>query len=157
MYNPESRKYTPGEFVTFEGGEGAGKSEVIKHVGSWLKSLDMPFVVTYEPGGTNPGHEIRKILLNQNMRLDPKTELLLFMADRCEHLTRTIRPTLQERGLMLCDRYFDSTIAYQGYGRGFCLTEIRRLHEFIGAIEPTLTFWLDVDPEVGLELSLIHI
>lgn len=137
----------PGCFITFEGIDGCGKTTVVRFVEHRLRQRDVPVLVTREPGGTTIGHEIRQVLLKIDHRMmTPKTELLLYAADRAQHVYERILPALREGRVVLCDRYTDATMAYQGYGRGFDLTWIEMLMEFAtGELKPDLTIVLDLD------------
>ncbi len=106
-------------FITFVGIEGSGKTTQIKHVTRFLEKMDKPYIVTREPGGTDIGIQIRSILLNsKNKKIDAYAELLLYVADRVQHAKEVILPGLAAGKLVLCDRFFDATTAYQGYARG---------------------------------------
>ncbi|ABW30973.1 dTMP kinase [Acaryochloris marina] len=157
-----------GKFIVFEGGEGAGKTTQLNLVFEWLTGSgwtnrikgyiqgDYPSVLTTrEPGGTALGKSIRKLLLDVtatgNESIDERAELLLFAADRAQHVSSCLLPHLQQGALVLCDRYTDSTIAYQGYGRELDLTLIHQLNQIATqGLVSDLTFWLDIDPEFGL-------
>ncbi len=140
-----------GKFITLEGIEGSGKSTQIALLAKYLQSLGMPLVLTREPGGTPIGDEVRKILLDPaNTTLDPKAELLLYAASRAQHLKEIIVPHL-EKGVVLCDRFADATLAYQGYGRGLDIDLIRRLDTIVCAgLRPDLTILLDIDAATGV-------
>jgi dTMP kinase len=139
-------------FVTFEGGEGSGKSTQIGLTADFLLSTSVPFLVTEEPGGTLLGKRIREILLNRNtFDIAPMAELLLFQASRFQHVETVIRPALQAGKLVLCDRFTDATVAYQGFGRGIDLERIRQLNDIASAsLKPDKTFLFDVPVELGL-------
>lgn len=141
-----------GKFITLEGIEGSGKSTQIALLAKYLQSLGMPLVLTREPGGTPIGDEVRKILLDPaNTTLDPTAELLLYAASRAQHLKEIIMPHL-EKGVVLCDRFADATLAYQGYGRGLDIDLIRRLDTIVCAgLRPDLTILLDIDAATGVE------
>ncbi|MCS6806117.1 MAG: dTMP kinase [Acidobacteriota bacterium] len=140
-----------GRFITFEGIDGCGKTTVIRFVEQHLRQRQIPVLVTREPGGTTVGNEIRQVLLKVSDRaVTPKTELLLYAADRAQHVYERILPALREGRVVLCDRYTDATRAYQGYGRGFDLAWIESLMEFAtGGLKPDLTILLDVDVAVA--------
>jgi dTMP kinase len=145
-----------GKFIVFEGVEGAGKTTQIHQTADWLQSWsgkDQAVIVTREPGGTKLGRQIRQLLLDDpDSWVSNRTELLLYGADRAQHVESVIRPHLDRGNLVLCDRFTDSTIAYQGYGRGFDRTEIDRVNQVAtGGLESDLTFWLDLDVEIGLQ------
>jgi dTMP kinase len=139
-----------GLFITFEGIEGCGKTTQIKLLTPWLKERGYAVCVTYEPGDTFLGQEIRKILLSPNFSPAKETELLLYLADRAEHVEKVIHPALKENKIVLCDRYHDSTLAYQGYGRGLELAWVNNLFKQLKWPKPDLTFLLDCPVEVGL-------
>jgi dTMP kinase len=145
-----------GKFIVFEGVEGAGKTTQIQQTATWLQDccgIDRSIVMTREPGGTVLGQKIRQLLLDDpNRWIDRRTELLLYGADRAQHVESVIRPHLDRGDIVLCDRFTDSTIAYQGYGRGFDRAEIDRVNQLAtGGLESDLTLWLDLDVTVGLE------
>ena len=139
-------------FITLEGIEGSGKSTQLDNIRLFLENRGHSVVVTREPGGTEIGKTIRAILLNPaNRQMDPLTELFLYEADRAEHVHKIIVPALREGRTVLCDRFSDATMVYQGYARGLDLEFIRRIHQVIlEALKPDLTFLLDVTPEIGL-------
>ncbi len=139
-----------GLFVSFEGGEGAGKSTQVQALRRRLEDQGRRVVQLREPGGTKFGEELRAILLSSTS-LATRTELLLFLAARSELVDKAIEPALSKGVDVLCDRFIDSTLAYQGYGRGIDLELIRTLNEaVIGRCKPDLTVLLDLDPAVGL-------
>lgn len=143
-------------FITFEGIEGAGKSTLLKGVEQWLKAKGCSVLVTREPGGCQLGVFLRHVLLDvKNTGLTSEAELLLYLADRAQHVAEVIRPALACGTIVLCDRYIDSTVAYQGYGRGFepsWLLELNR--RAVQALFPDLTFLIDLNPEIGLKRAL---
>jgi len=140
-------------FITIEGIEGSGKTSQIKHIADFLKDHGLDYVITREPGGTITGKKIRSILLDpENKDIDPIAELLLYNADRVHHINKIIRPSLSKGKIIICDRYFDSTIAYQGYARGLNISLIKQLHELVAEnLKPDITFLLDLKPKIGLE------
>ena len=142
-------------FIVFEGIEGCGKSTQIKLAGEYLESLKIPFIGTREPGGTPVGEEIRKIFLHcDNRELTPLAELLLVNASRVQHVCQVIAPALKAGKVVLCDRFFDATVAYQGHAGGVPASLIYRCHElFLGSLNPDLTLLLDCTVEIGLERS----
>lgn len=144
-----------GLFVTFEGLEGCGKSTQVKMLFHFLNKKGIPVMETKEPGGTKIGDEIRKILLDQkNNGMDYKAEMLLFLASRSENVRLNIIPALKKGETVLSDRFFDSTTAYQGYGRGIDIDTINNLnHLVVGKAVPDLTFILDIEPNIGLKRS----
>ena len=141
-----------GSFIVFEGGEGAGKSTQETVLAHWLEERGMSVVRTREPGGTPAGEAIRTILLsNDYAGLTDRAEALLFAAARGEHAAQVIRPALEAGAIVVCDRYLDSSVAYQGYGRGLGPDYVRNLSLWATRdLVPDLTVLLDVDPSVGL-------
>jgi dTMP kinase len=162
-----------GRLIVFEGAEGAGKSTQIQALQNWLEhsgwiqhrqaqlSSQVPsLLVTHEPGGTALGQQIRQLLLNHpkhseqlenQVQVTALTELLLYAADRAQHVATCLQPSLRQGSLILCDRYTDSTMAYQGYGRNLPHSVIEQLNQIATeGLTSDLTLWLDVDPEVGL-------
>lgn len=138
-------------FITFEGGEGAGKTTLVQEISKALSSQGQTVLVTREPGGTPLGEEIRRLLL-QPSPLSPYAELTLFLASRAQHIAEVIRPALHEKKIVLCDRFNDSTIAYQGAARGLGVEKVSAFCSFISeGLEPNLTFYLDLDPHIGLK------
>lgn len=154
----------PGKLIVFEGGEGAGKTTQLQRSQDWLKNSELfqqlhrqgelsQVVITREPGGTELGQQIRQILLQPQSHepMQESTELLLYAADRAQHVEACLRPLLASNALILCDRYIDSTVAYQGYGRGLDLTLIQQLNQIATqGLQSDLTLWLDLDAEAGL-------
>lgn len=141
-----------GLFVTFEGGEGAGKTTLIEQLEAKLRAVNVPLIVTREPGGCPLGLGLRELLLNHCRGLSDRAELLLFLADRAQHVDEVITPALLAGKLVLCDRFSDSTVAYQGIAREMGADWVGRLCGFsAGQLEPNLTFYLDVAPAVGLK------
>lgn len=142
-----------GHFVTLEGGEGAGKSSLMLLLAEHLRSAGYEVVTTREPGGTALGEQIRNMLLRQeeSTPVCAQAELLLMLAARVQHVETVIRPALQQGAFVLCDRFHDSTIAYQGGGRELGVNAVRHIcHQLCGPLEPQLTLWLDVPPQIGL-------
>src|SRR3990172_9421774 len=149
--------------ISFEGGDGSGKTTQLKLLDNYLASSGKLCLSTREPGGTTLGEMIRKILLEAGkVEIAYPTELFLYLADRAQHVHEVIRPALASGTLVLCDRFTDSTLAYQGYGRGVDLGMLRRLNEVAsGGITPDITFLLDCPVELGLSRaeersSIIH-
>jgi len=142
-----------GFFITLEGGEGSGKTTQLRALLTHLRSLEQEAVETRDPGGTSIGNQIRNLLLDgENARMAPLTELLLYEASRAQLVREIVRPALEAGRIVVCDRFADSTLAYQGYGRGLDLNLIGQLNELATCgIRPDLTFLLDIDPAVGLE------
>ena len=140
-------------FVTFEGIEGSGKSTQLRRLHEWLRGLELNVTMTREPGGTELGARIRALLLKPTSEpMAPITELLLYTADRAQHLTETILPALERGETVLCDRYVDATLAYQGYGRELGTETIMELHRSAPLDRrPDRTLLFDLDAAVGLE------
>jgi dTMP kinase len=141
-----------GTFITFEGIEGSGKSTQIVLLANYLTARGVRHVLTREPGGTLIGNQIRKILLDPaNSALDPAAELLLYAASRAQHLREIIMPALAGGAIVLCDRFSDATLAYQGYGRGLDIEMIRELDRIVTAgMRPDLTLLFDIDAASGI-------
>ena len=140
-------------FITFEGPEGSGKSSQLPALASFIVSRGYDVVSTREPGGTRIGNQIREILMRMdNTELHPRTEILLFQAARAQLIEEMILPSLAEGKVILCDRYGDSTLAYQGYGHGLDVDRLKMILEFAtSGLKPDLTILLDVDVMVGLK------
>ena len=139
-------------FITLEGIEGSGKTTQIRQLSTYIEATGYRCVTTREPGGTSIGDKIRAILLNpENNDLSPISELLLYMADRAQHLNSLIKPALDAGKIVLCDRYFDATVVYQGIARGIDTELIYSLHRLLFEdLKPEVTFLLDLPPSVGL-------
>lgn len=140
-------------FITFEGIEGSGKTTQINHISEFIKSKGRQCVVTREPGDTSIGKKIRSILLDpENYDLVPLAELFLYAADRAQHISERIIPALEAGKVVVCDRFFDATTAYQGYARGLDLSSIYQIHKLVLAkLKPDITILFDLLPETGLE------
>ncbi len=140
-------------FISFEGIEGSGKTTHAKHAVRFLQDKGHDCVITREPGGTRIGKKIRAILLDPLSKdMDPLTELLLYTADRAQHIKEYILPLLSEGKMVLCDRYYDATMAYQGFARGLDIGLIEKMHTLLFEnLKPDLTLLLDLPPEVGLK------
>ena len=143
----------PGLFVTFEGGEGSGKTTQLKALLAVLRRSGLETIETRDPGGTAVGKQIRELLLDrEQVRMEAAAELFLYEASRAQLVAEVIRPALVQGRVVLCDRFCDSTVAYQGYGRGLDLTLIAELNGVATAgLAPDLTFLLDLEPGQGLE------
>ena len=139
-------------FITFEGPEGSGKTTQLKLLAEWLREQGYDVLATREPGGTAISEAIRAILLDPaHTEMRPEAEILLFSAARAQIVGQVIRPHLERGGVVLCDRYADSTLAYQGYGHGLDLDILRRITAFAtGGLVPHLTVYLDIPIEEGL-------
>lgn len=139
-------------FITFEGGEGSGKTSLIKAISTYLTDNNIPHITTREPGGSNIAEQIRKIILdNKNTDLSSKTEALLFAASRTQHLEEIVLPALNEGKVVLCDRYLDSSLAYQGYARSLGMETILKINHYAVEHMPDVTYYIDSDPEIGLK------
>ena len=139
-------------FITFEGGEGSGKSSQAEELRRWLSTQGIPAILTHEPGGTELGEKISDLVKwAQNTDISPMTELLLFNASRAQHVNDVIRPALKESKVVICDRFDDSTTAYQSYGRGLDLDMVKQVNNTAtGGLRPNLTILLDISIEDGL-------
>lgn len=141
---------TAGTFVTFEGTEGSGKTTQIRQLKSRLERHKIATVTTKEPGGTSHGMQIRSLILDPHTSFQSRfTELMLFYADRFEHIESVIKPALEQNKVVICDRYIDSTIAYQIGGRKMPEKLVQMLNHYVDLM-PTVTFFLDINPEEGL-------
>ena len=138
-------------FFTLEGSEGVGKSTLIESLKDFFKENEIDFLFTREPGGTKEGQEIRKILLDQSLDLNPYAETFLLLADRIQHVEKIIRPALQSNKHVLSDRYVESTFAYQGAGRGLNQRELEGFIKNLNFPEPNLTIYLDLPVQEGLK------
>ena len=142
-------------FLTVEGIEGAGKSTFLGLLENALAQRGVNFLRTREPGGCALGQQIRPLLLDVSQKVSDRAELFLFLADRAQHVADTIRPALQRGQWVICDRYADSTIAYQGYGRGMDIEELQSLNDYAtDGLWPDITFLLDLPVEEGLGRAL---
>lgn len=142
-----------GLFITVEGPDGAGKSTLVKKLNEKLQdALKVPFISTREPGGSEIAEKIREVIIDpDNKEMDAKTEALLFAASRRQHIIETIKPALNRGEVVLCDRFVDSSIAYQGAGRKIGVEEVATLNQFATEnLTPDVTLYLDVDAQVGL-------
>lgn len=141
-----------GFFMTFEGIEGSGKTTQIKKLAAALRKMKYSVAVTQEPGGTHMGQAIRKLLLDSKKHtLLPESEALLFLADRIHHVREIILPALRKRQIVLCDRFSDSTMAYQGFGRGLSVKLLTEMNHWVtGGLIPDFTVVLDLEPAEGL-------
>jgi dTMP kinase len=145
------KKLKSGVFITFEGGEGAGKTTLINSIAISLVDAGYEVFKTREPGGTPLGEEVRNLLLHKSGPISPYAELSLFLASRAQHIFEVIRPALGEGKIVLCDRFNDSTVAYQGVARGLGRKQVKSFAEFISqGLYPHLTLCLDLDPAIGL-------
>jgi dTMP kinase len=140
-------------FITFEGPDGSGKTLQLASLVEYLEGNNYPVLATREPGGTAIGEQIREVLHKlENTKMHPRTELLLYQASRAQHVEQVILPNLQQGKIVLCDRYADSTLAYQGYGHQLDLDQLSRLINYAtGGLKPDMTLLLDVDAQEGLK------
>ena len=140
-------------FITLEGPEGSGKSSQLPVLADWLREQGFSIYTTREPGGTSISDQVRTILHDlDNTAMHPRTEILLYLASRAQHVEEVIRPLLEKDTIVLCDRYADSTLAYQGYGHGVDISTLKKLLDFsTGGLYPDLTILLDLDVVIGLE------
>lgn len=147
-----------GILITLEGNEGSGKSTQVKLLGSYLKRKGYSVFVTREPGGTRIGDGIRKVLLdNKNKKMTAECETLLYMASRAQLVEEVIKPKLKAGSIVLCDRWLDATVAYQGYGGGIEVSWIKALGKWaVQGVKPTLTLFLDLPLLVGLKRAKSH-
>jgi dTMP kinase len=138
-----------GTFITFEGPDGAGKTTIINMVAKQLDNV----LLTREPGGIDIAEQIRRVILDKgNTAMDPRTEALLYAAARRQHLIEKVKPALDEGKIVLCDRFVDSSLAYQGYARGLGMDEVFIINQFaIEDLMPELTIYFDIEPELGLK------
>ncbi|WP_059048767.1 dTMP kinase [Paenibacillus senegalimassiliensis] len=141
-----------GLFITLEGGDGSGKTTVMREMEQVLREQGVEFVTTREPGGIEIAEKIRSIILNpQHTAMDARTEALLYAASRRQHLAEKVEPSLDKGITVLCDRFLDSSLAYQGYARGLGMDEVLEINLFATKGRfPDLTFYLDITPEAGL-------
>ena len=140
-------------FITLEGPEGSGKTTQARLLAAWLRDQGYQVTLTREPGGTDIGDQIRAVLHDpENSAIDARTEILLYSASRAQHVAQRVRPALAAGEIVVSDRYADSTLAYQGYGRGLDLEALRRITGFAtGGLTPDLTLYLDIPAEAGLQ------
>ena len=140
-----------GFFITFEGGEGAGKTTLIDGIEAHFKASERPLLRTREPGGTLLGESVRNLLLSSSSKISSHAELCLFLASRAQHVEEVIGPSLKSGKVVLCDRFNDSSIAYQGGARGLGIEKVSEICSFAcQGLEPDLTIYLDIDPAIGL-------
>jgi dTMP kinase len=139
-----------GRFVVVEGGEGVGKSTQVARLAATLRASGREVVVTFEPGDTKSGAELRAVLLHAEVALDARAELLLMLADRAQHVAEVIRPAVERGAVVVCDRYSPSTLAYQGVARGLGADEVERLSRWAaGAVEPDVVIVLDLPDAIA--------
>ena len=141
-----------GLFITFEGGEGSGKTTVIRMVNEYLINKGYVTCPTREPGGVNIAEQIRNVILDvNNTEMNPKTEAILYAASRIEHLDKKVIPALSRGEIVLCDRYLDSSLVYQGHARGLGMENVEKINMFALDHMPNITFFFDIKPNVALE------
>lgn len=142
-----------GLFIVFEGGEGTGKTTAIDAIYNWIIENELKCMKTREPGGIKISEQIRQVILDtENKSMDPRTEALLYAAARRQHLVEKVIPALEDGTIVLCDRFIDSSLAYQGYARELGIEEVMSINKFaIGDYMPDLSILFDLDPRIGLE------
>ncbi|WOY88603.1 dTMP kinase [Ligilactobacillus murinus] len=142
-----------GFFITFEGTDGSGKTSVLNAIEAKLKAAKIDYLRTREPGGNRISEQIRNVILDEKFtEMDARTEALLYAAARRQHLVETVLPALEAGKVVLCDRFVDSSLVYQGAGRGIGVAEVKQMNQFATAgLEPDLTIYLAVEPSLGLE------
>lgn len=142
-----------GLFVAFEGGEGSGKSTIIEKIYIWLRESGHECILTREPGGIKISEKIREVILDkENTEMDGRTEALLYAAARRQHLVEKVIPAINSGKIVLCDRFVDSSLAYQGYARGLGIDEVFEINKFaINDCMPNISILFDINPEIGLE------
>ncbi|RYM04911.1 dTMP kinase [Sporolactobacillus sp. THM7-7] len=147
-----------GLFITFEGPDGSGKTTQINKLAAVLKKEETPFILTREPGGTAISDKVRAIILNPKYsELTSKTEILLYAASRSQHVDEKIRPALESGKIVLCDRFIDASIAYQGYGLGQPVDRVRSINRFAsGGLTPDRTYLIDISPEAGRRRMIVR-
>lgn len=147
-----NRRLNTGLFITIEGGEGAGKTTLIGQLANTMQDKGYRVVVTREPGGIPIAEKIRTVILDpEHTTMDARTEALLYAASRRQHLVEKVIPALEAGVIVICDRFVDSSLAYQGHARGLGIEEVWQINQFaIGGTMPDLTIYMDVSPEVGL-------
>ncbi|NRT90441.1 dTMP kinase [Clostridium beijerinckii] len=141
-----------GLFIVFEGGEGTGKTTAIDEIYDWITENNFECIKTREPGGIKISEQIRQVILSKdNKEMDPKTEALLYAAARRQHLVEKVIPALNQGVIVLCDRFIDSSLAYQGYARNLGIEEVLSINKFaIGEYMPDISVLFDLDPKIGL-------
>lgn len=149
----KGRSYVAGHFITLEGGEGSGKTTVTGILRDELTLMGYDVVTTREPGGIEIAEKIREVILDPvNTAMDARTEVLLYAAARRQHLVEKVEPALEEGKIVLCDRFIDSSLAYQGYARGLSMDEVLTINAFaIQQRMPTLTLFFNIEPKKGIE------
>lgn len=142
-----------GIFITIEGGDGTGKTTQIKLIAEYLRESKIEYILTREPGGIDISEQIRGIILDrENIAMDARTEALLYAASRRQHLIERVIPAIKEEKIVICDRFVDSSLAYQGFARGLGIDEVFKINQFaIEGYMPILTIYLDIDPSIGID------
>lgn len=139
-------------FITFEGGECSGKTSIITYIAQKFNEMNIPFITTREPGGIRIAEDIRNIILDvRNTEMTPECEALLYAASRMQHLKEKVIPNLEAGKVVLCDRFLDSSLAYQGYARGLGIDAILKANAFALDYLPDITILIDLEPEIALE------
>ena len=142
-------------FITFEGGEGTGKTTIIKTIGRRLAEMGYDVISTREPGGSIVAEKIRNVILDPNNQdIKSHTEALLYAASRCQHIDEVIKPALESGKVVLCDRYLDSSLAYQGFARNLGYEFVLKINDYATRFIPDVTFYIDLDPNIGLNRIL---
>jgi dTMP kinase len=147
-------KFPPSShFITFEGPDGSGKTSQLKLAAAWLEDLGVPLLITREPGGTPIGEEIRRLVHDtKRTEMSREAEILLYSASRAQHVAEVILPALKAGKVVVCDRFYDSTFAYQGYGRGLPMKPLQLITRFATQnLIPDLTLYLDISPKIGIQ------
>jgi dTMP kinase len=141
-----------GIFISIEGGDGTGKTTQLKLIEKYLVEKKVDYILTREPGGIDISEQIRKVILDKkNTAMDGRTEALLYAASRRQHLVERVIPSLNNNKIVICDRFVDSSLAYQGYARGIGIEEVLKINEFaIEGFMPILTIYLDIEPSIGI-------
>ncbi|MFK4475300.1 dTMP kinase [Paenibacillus sp. RC73] len=141
-----------GIFITLEGGDGSGKTTMIQRLAKFMEEEGYPVITTREPGGIEISEKIRSIILDPaHTSMDARTEALLYAAARRQHLVEKVKPAIEEGAIVLCDRFVDSSLVYQGFARGIGMEEVASINRFaVDDWEPDATFYLDIEPELGL-------
>lgn len=141
-----------GIFITLEGGDGSGKTTMIQRLAKFMEEEGYPVITTREPGGIEISEKIRSIILDPaHTSMDARTEALLYAAARRQHLVEKVKPAIEKGAIVLCDRFVDSSLVYQGFARGIGIEEVASINRFaVDDWEPNATFYLDIEPELGL-------
>ncbi|MDQ0050813.1 dTMP kinase [Paenibacillus polymyxa] len=141
-----------GIFITLEGGDGSGKTTMIQRLAKFMEEEGYPVITTREPGGIEISEKIRSIILDPaHTSMDARTEALLYAAARRQHLVEKVKPAIEQGAIVLCDRFVDSSLVYQGFARGIGIEEVASINRFaVDDWEPDATFYLDIEPELGL-------